>query len=244
MIARVVSEKAVRTLGFDSNTKCIQISFISSLKWTEWVFVETQMMVSHLITTKHLVCISLCNFLYIASFYSISQHFVISQWAYQKLHIRSKCWRIWIKCMFCVICKGSYYTIYRPMLLLVDFFVSQLTETRYMWEDCWQKTPSLVNCKDNFIGFVSYTFDEISMVESLCSLCSCHFLNLNLSRYTAMHWAAKRGDTDLLSELASPVTTWDSKSFGGYTPLHLACTHNPVFHFFDYGLLTPNDKLI
>ena len=44
--------------------------------------------------------------------------------------------------------------------------------------------------------------------------------------YTALHWAAKHGNMDLVKLLAGnygvPVNV---KSHGGYTPLHMACQH-------------------
>eukprot|EP00041_Stephanoeca_diplocostata_P020447 m.458027 g.458027 ORF g.458027 m.458027 type:complete len:591 (-) comp21579_c2_seq7:189-1961(-) len=43
--------------------------------------------------------------------------------------------------------------------------------------------------------------------------------------YTALHWAAKRGDIKLLRLLTPHITNADPKSSGGYTPLHLACLH-------------------
>jgi ankyrin repeat protein len=54
-----------------------------------------------------------------------------------------------------------------------------------------------------------------------------------------MHWAAKRGDVDMLSELDTFNTKWEARSFGGYTALHLACTHNrrdAVLLLLDFGL--------
>lgn len=41
-----------------------------------------------------------------------------------------------------------------------------------------------------------------------------------------MHWAAKQGSVRVLEELDMPKTRWNMRSFGGHTPLHLACKHN------------------
>lgn len=67
------------------------------------------------------------------------------------------------------------------------------------------------------------------------SLCDCkhltsrvvtaHSSHLWHDRYTALHWAAKRGDVELFQLLSPHVTNADPKSSGGYTPLHLACLH-------------------
>ena len=47
-----------------------------------------------------------------------------------------------------------------------------------------------------------------------------------VSGFTALHWACKHGNMDLVKLLAGnygvPVNI---KSHGGYTPLHMACQH-------------------
>merc|ERR1712051_348724 len=50
--------------------------------------------------------------------------------------------------------------------------------------------------------------------------------------YTALHWAAKQGNLDLVKLLAGNYqVNVNVRSFGGYTPLHLACQfgHQEVF---------------
>ena len=44
--------------------------------------------------------------------------------------------------------------------------------------------------------------------------------------YTAVHWAAKLGDVDMLALLAGPELAVNAQSHGGYTPLHLAYLHD------------------
>merc|ERR1712226_1502964 len=53
-----------------------------------------------------------------------------------------------------------------------------------------------------------------------------------VSGYTALHWAAKHGNLDMVKLLAgSYAVQVNQKSHGGYTPLHLACQfgHQEVF---------------
>ena len=50
--------------------------------------------------------------------------------------------------------------------------------------------------------------------------------------YTALHWAAKQGNLDLVKLLAGNYSVnVNVRSYGGYTPLHLACQfgHQEVF---------------
>ena len=45
-----------------------------------------------------------------------------------------------------------------------------------------------------------------------------------ISGYTALHWAAKRGNLNVVKLLAGSYSAHvNAKSNGGYTPLHLAC---------------------
>jgi len=45
--------------------------------------------------------------------------------------------------------------------------------------------------------------------------------------YTALHWACKHGNTDLVKLLAGTYQSQvNTRSHGGYTPLHLAAQHN------------------
>uniref|UniRef100_H3AF47 Sosondowah ankyrin repeat domain family member A n=1 Tax=Latimeria chalumnae TaxID=7897 RepID=H3AF47_LATCH len=52
-----------------------------------------------------------------------------------------------------------------------------------------------------------------------------------ISGYTALHWAAKSGNSDMVSKIIETAKSKDidvdvnSKSYGGYTPLHLATMH-------------------
>lgn len=53
-----------------------------------------------------------------------------------------------------------------------------------------------------------------------------------VSGYTALHWAAKHGNLDMVKLLAGSYSVQvNQKSHGGYTPLHLACQfgHQEVF---------------
>lgn len=53
-----------------------------------------------------------------------------------------------------------------------------------------------------------------------------------VSGYTALHWAAKHGNLDMIKLLAGSYSVQvNQKSHGGYTPLHLACQfgHQEVF---------------
>ena len=53
-----------------------------------------------------------------------------------------------------------------------------------------------------------------------------------ITGYTALHWAAKHGNLDLVKLLAGNYQVdVNVKSHGGYTPLHLACQfgHQEVF---------------
>ena len=53
-----------------------------------------------------------------------------------------------------------------------------------------------------------------------------------ISGYTALHWAAKHGNLDMIKLLAGSYSVQvNQKSHGGYTPLHLACQfgHQEVF---------------
>ena len=47
-----------------------------------------------------------------------------------------------------------------------------------------------------------------------------------MPRYTALHWAARRGDSPLVRIIASSTGYYiNARTSGGYTPLHLACLH-------------------
>merc|ERR1712001_180967 len=49
-----------------------------------------------------------------------------------------------------------------------------------------------------------------------------------VSGYTALHWAAKHGNLDMIKLLAGSYSVQvNLKSHGGYTPLHLACQIGP-----------------
>ena len=61
--------------------------------------------------------------------------------------------------------------------------------------------------------------------------------------YTALHWAAKRGNLNVVKLLAGSYSAHvNAKSNGGYTPLHLACQfgHRDVFDI----LVERYDKLL
>ncbi|OCT87764.1 ankyrin repeat domain-containing protein SOWAHA [Xenopus laevis] len=53
-----------------------------------------------------------------------------------------------------------------------------------------------------------------------------------ISGFTALHWAAKTGNTEMMKILVESVSkdnmklNVNAKSFGGYTPLHIAAIHN------------------
>ncbi|XP_025076101.1 ankyrin repeat domain-containing protein SOWAHB-like isoform X1 [Pomacea canaliculata] len=45
-------------------------------------------------------------------------------------------------------------------------------------------------------------------------------------KYTALHWAAKAGNSDVVKLLANKIgVNVNQRSYGGYTPLHLAAIH-------------------
>ena len=47
------------------------------------------------------------------------------------------------------------------------------------------------------------------------------------SGYTALHWACKHGNLDMVKLLAGTYqSSVNAKSHGGYTPLHIAAQHN------------------
>ena len=53
-----------------------------------------------------------------------------------------------------------------------------------------------------------------------------------ISGYTALHWAAKRGNLNVVKLLVGGYSVHvNQKSHGGYTPLHLACQfgHQEIF---------------
>ena len=48
-----------------------------------------------------------------------------------------------------------------------------------------------------------------------------------INGYTALHWAAKQGNIEVIKLLAGKYQAdVNIKSYGGYTPLHIACQHN------------------
>ena len=52
--------------------------------------------------------------------------------------------------------------------------------------------------------------------------------------YTALHWAAKQGNLDLVKLLAGNYqVNVNVRSFGGYTPLHLGKRFKEIMMFFE-----------
>ena len=47
-----------------------------------------------------------------------------------------------------------------------------------------------------------------------------------IHRYTGVHWAAKLGNVELLSLALRVGGDINAKTFGGYTPLHIAALFN------------------
>ena len=84
--------------------------------------------------------------------------------------------------------------------------------------------PSLVNAADIFNGYVIASDGATMEIQSSLILMFIlqHAALSCRTRYTCMHWAAKKGNVHMLEALTLSQTNWNMQSHGGYTPLYLA----------------------
>ena len=73
-------------------------------------------------------------------------------------------------------------------------------------------------------SFLKCFFSPISLVKMLREDPRLAKAKDFITGYTALHWAAKHGNLDLVKLLAGQYQVdVNVKSHGGYTPLHLSC---------------------